>query len=81
MTFSSKKRFIAGVVCPQCSQMDKIQVYSQDGMDYRECISCGFKDQIRIASAPHELKTRVNQNSASDQPRKVRLVDADKSSE
>ena len=80
MTFSSKKRFIAGVVCPQCSEMDKIQVYSQAGIDYRECVSCGFKDQIRIASAPHELKTRVNQNSTSDQPRKVRLVDVHKDS-
>jgi len=80
MTFSSKKRFLAGVVCPQCSQMDKIQVYNQDGIDFRECISCGFKDQIRVASAPHELKTRVNQNSAPEELRTVRLVDADKSS-
>ena len=31
--------------------MDKMQVYNHDGIDYRECVSCGFKDQIRIASA------------------------------
>ena len=78
MTFSSTKRFIAGVVCPQCSAMDKMQVYNHDGTDYRECISCGFKDQIRIASAPNELQTRVNKNSAAEEPRQVKLIDPSK---
>jgi len=58
--------------------MDKIQVYSHNGIDYRECVSCGFKDQIRISSAPHELKTRVNQDSKSDEPQTVKLVDVPK---
>lgn len=75
MTFSSIKRFIAGVVCPQCSAMDKMQVYNRDGIDFRECVSCGFKDEIRITSEPHELKTRVNQSSTDDEPRQVKLID------
>ena len=78
MTFSSTKRFIAGVVCPQCSAMDKMQVYTHDGTDYRECVSCGFKDQIRIASAPNELKTRVNKSAVSEETRQVKLVDPPK---
>lgn len=78
MTFSSTKRFIAGVVCPECSAMDKMQVYNHDGIDYRECVSCGFKDQIRIASAPNELKTRVNKSAVSEETRQVKLVDPPK---
>jgi len=80
MAFSTKKRFIAGVVCPKCSQMDKMRAFSEEGVDYRECVSCGFKDQIRIASAPQEINTRVNKSpeTFSEQPRKVRLIDPDK---
>ncbi|MCS5587534.1 MAG: YheV family putative metal-binding protein [Porticoccaceae bacterium] len=80
MTFSTKKRFIAGVVCPKCSQIDKIRAFSEDDIDYRECVSCGFKDQIRIASAPREIDTRVNKSTetVSEQPRKVRLIDPGK---
>jgi len=80
MAFSTKKRFIAGVICPKCSQMDKIRAFSKDGIDYRECVSCGFVDEIRIASAPKELITRVTKSveAGSEEPRKVRLIDADK---
>ena len=60
MVFSTKKRFIAGVVCPKCSAMDKLQAFSEEGLDYRECVSCGFKDQMRLASSPREIETRVN---------------------
>ncbi|OUS27354.1 hypothetical protein A9Q99_15210 [Gammaproteobacteria bacterium 45_16_T64] len=36
------RRFIAGVVCPECKQMDKIVTYQQDGEDVAECIACGY---------------------------------------
>ena len=58
--------------------MDKMQVYNHDGTDYRECISCGFKDQIRIASAPNELQTRVNKSAVNEETRQVKLVDPPK---
>ncbi|HAZ78350.1 MAG TPA: hypothetical protein DCX08_00315, partial [Porticoccaceae bacterium] len=48
MVFSTKKRFIAGVTCPKCAEMDKMQVYAEAGVDYRECVSCGFKDEMRL---------------------------------
>lgn len=36
------KKFIAGAVCPQCNQMDKIFIYQKDGEDVAECNSCGY---------------------------------------
>jgi len=60
MAFSQTKRFLAGAVCPRCSAQDRIQVYSTDGRDFRECVSCGFKDEMHIAGVNRELETRVN---------------------
>jgi len=60
MSFTQKRRFIAGVVCPRCSVMDKIVVYSEDGKDFRECVSCGYKDEMRFQQNQRELETRVN---------------------
>jgi uncharacterized metal-binding protein (TIGR02443 family) len=60
MAYSQKRRFVAGAVCPRCSVMDKLVVYNEDGKDYRECVSCGYKDEMRFQSTPKELETRVN---------------------
>ena len=80
MTFSTKKQFIAGVVCPKCSKMDKIRAFSKDGTNYRECVSCCFLDEIRIASEPKELITRVTRSIdvLSEPTQKVKLVDPSK---
>ena len=56
-----KRRFIAGAVCPRCSEMDKIVNYKLGDKNYRECVACGFKDEIRLQTSPRELDTRVNQ--------------------
>ena len=45
MKFSTEKRFIAGVICPKCSALDKLVAYAQDDTNYRECLRCGFKKQ------------------------------------
>ncbi len=60
MAYSSKRRFIAGAVCPRCSEMDKLVVYSEAGKDYRECVACGYKDEMRFKPVARELETRVN---------------------
>lgn len=39
------RRFIAGAVCPECQQLDKIVTYKQDGEDIAECVSCGYMSQ------------------------------------
>jgi len=63
MGFDVKKRFIAGAICPKCSELDKIMVYNKDGQDYRECISCGFSDEMNFKSQAKELETRVNKTA------------------
>jgi len=60
MSEKSKKRFIAGAVCPRCSQMDKLVMYKQEGKTLRECVSCGFEDEMRFTNGRQELQTRVN---------------------
>lgn len=77
MVFSTKKRFIAGVTCPKCSQMDKLVAYTEDGVNFRECVNCGFKDELRLSSAPREVQTRVNvsRDEIARQTIPVRIVD------
>lgn len=60
MSFTQKKRFIAGAVCPRCSEMDKLVVYTEEGKDFRECVSCGYKEEMRFQQSQQELETRVN---------------------
>lgn len=55
-----KKRFIAGAVCPKCSAMDRIVMYRLGELDYRECVECGFKDEMRFKQTAQEIPTRVN---------------------
>ncbi|MDP3816624.1 YheV family putative zinc ribbon protein [Pseudomonas sp.] len=57
-----KKRFIAGAVCPACSEMDKIQMWDEAGVPHRECVACGYADTLdeRGNSVPKEIPTRVN---------------------
>ena len=61
------KRFIAGAVCPSCGLMDKLVTYQEQAKDYRECVSCGFKDEMRFKQNPRELSTRVNVTEAMKQ--------------
>lgn len=61
MAFSKTPRFIAGAVCPRCSEMDRILVYNdENGKDFRECVSCGFKQEQHIQPQYREPETRVN---------------------
>ena len=54
------KRFIAGAVCPRCSERDKLRAWiNAEGTQYRECVRCGFEDAI-YAQPPGEIETRVN---------------------
>lgn len=59
---STVKRFIAGVTCPRCAAMDRIRAWEQNGIRYRECVSCDFFEQLPIEDETGaELATRVNQ--------------------
>jgi uncharacterized metal-binding protein (TIGR02443 family) len=72
MAFSEKRRFVAGAICPRCSELDKIVVFSEDGKDFRECVACGFKDEMHFKPIARELETRVNQTE--DEKNSVQAV-------
>jgi uncharacterized metal-binding protein (TIGR02443 family) len=65
------KRFIAGAVCPRCSEMDKLQMYLDDKQQQvRECVRCGYSDVMTDngpVKQPLEVTTRVNQPRLGEQ--------------
>lgn len=62
-----KRRFIAGVVCPKCEKMDKIQMFDDEQHQrWRECVSCGFKERMDEQPLASELPTRVNEPKAGE---------------
>ena len=72
----SKKRFIAGAVCPACSELDKIQMWDEDGVPHRECVGCGYADTLNEQgqSVPKEIGTRVNKPAVKPADPKVQSV-------
>lgn len=60
------KRFIAGAVCPACTEMDTIRTFEEDGRPARECVSCGYADTLdeRGNAVPREVPTRVSKPKA-----------------
>lgn len=56
------KRFIAGAVCPRCGEMDKLKAWTEDDIQYRECVACDFADEMSLVEPQvQEPETRVNQ--------------------
>ena len=74
------RRFIAGAVCPECSEQDTIAVEMVDGVPQtRECVRCGFTD-VPPEATPSLPRGRLEKPRA---PREeaaspVRLVQFDK---
>ena len=86
MSFTpSRRRFIAGAVCPRCGKMDKLVVDLDS--DLRECVACGFSEARPVADSGSsaasasevEAGTRVNRPAArlvETVAEPVRLVDS-----
>jgi len=72
----TKKRFIAGAVCPACSEPDKLMMWSEDDVPHRECVHCGYSDTLNAQgqSIPTELGTRVNKPAVKPADPKVQGV-------
>lgn len=72
----SKRRFIAGAVCPACSEMDRVQMWDEDGVPHRECVACGYTDTLNEQgqSVPRELGTRVSKAQPKAASVKVQAV-------
>ena len=72
MSKPSTRRFIAGAVCPRCSEMDKLVMFNNDqDQQVRECVRCGYSD-VMTDNGPKpidsgELTTRVNQPRPGEQ--------------
>lgn len=57
------KRFIAGAMCQQCGQLDKLRAWQDEeaGVMRRECVACGHEDVIALnEQSANEITTRVN---------------------
>jgi len=39
---TTRKRFIAGAVCPQCKALDTLALWIEDQVEVVECIKCGL---------------------------------------
>ena len=39
----SRRRFIAGAVCPECRALDRLVVEDRDGQRLQRCVECGFE--------------------------------------
>lgn len=77
---NTKRRFIAGAVCPRCSEMDTIVMYRLEGIEHRECVSCDFAEQANFNAPVKELPTRVNQvesYTAVEELQVVKIIDPD----
>ncbi len=73
------RRFIAGAICPQCKAMDKIVLHRHGDQQQRECVACGFKDDLQELGAAPELATRVTpQSKPTDAAQAVTLIDLSK---
>ena len=64
--FSEQKRFIAGAVCPKCAAQDKVVAYRKQEIDYRECVSCGFIDQLKLGVSAPPPDTRISKAERRD---------------
>ncbi|KLV07520.1 hypothetical protein ABT56_05500 [Photobacterium aquae] len=40
----TKKRFIAGAVCPACKQQDTLRWWQEHDIERVECVACGHHD-------------------------------------
>lgn len=74
LPMNTKRRFIAGAVCPRCKEMDTIVMYRQDGIEHRECVSCDFAESANFAPPAQELPTRVNQPEPEARDEDVQVV-------
>ncbi|MEQ6917670.1 YheV family putative zinc ribbon protein [Halomonas aquatica] len=72
---ATQKRFIAGAICPRCAEMDRIRAWEQNGVRYRDCVSCDFFEQLPIEDevAP-ELETRVNREREEQKTSELQAV-------
>ena len=85
MVFRARRRFIAGAVCPKCAAMDKLVVFREDNKTFRECVNCGYRQEMQFSPAFKALPTRLDaaekrreEGESKVQPEVVRIVTLEK---
>ncbi|MBT0587873.1 YheV family putative zinc ribbon protein [Alteromonas oceanisediminis] len=38
----TRKRFIAGAICPECKKLDTLMLYFENNVEQMECAHCGY---------------------------------------
>jgi hypothetical protein len=46
MVFSTKRRFIAGAVCPNCKKQDVVVVFHENHRDWQACVACDHQKPL-----------------------------------
>lgn len=39
------KRFVAGAICPSCNKKDRVRIWLEGSVSYRDCVSCDFYEK------------------------------------
>ena len=56
----TKKRFIAGAVCPKCKSMDSIMLFMENNVEKIQCTQCDYQETQ--SSAEVQSQTRDTEN-------------------
>lgn len=61
------RRFIAGAVCPQCGEIDRLVMDAASDRRVRECVHCGYRDELPgVPEAPEEPATRLRRPESAE---------------
>lgn len=44
MTKRTRKRFVAGAICPKCKSMDTIMLFFENNVEKLECVQCDYSE-------------------------------------
>lgn len=69
ITPKRKKQFIAGAVCPKCSEMDSLVLFPET--QEIECVSCGLKQS---ASQRDEATAQTKPNKNTEQIQSIKIT-------
>jgi uncharacterized protein len=76
---TKRPRFIAGAVCPECREMDRIVLeQDDDGTRRRRCVACGYSDSMTTSGTVEPATRLARAGSSEAPPAPVRLVDPKK---
>lgn len=53
------RRFLAGVACPSCDQVDTVRVFTVSGTLWRDCVACGLEESVDQSRAEDTASIEV----------------------